>query len=271
MTTGTSIDELAERWREDLASWALPADILEQAETPPWTHPVSMFLVTDAITDSPSHRIARAAVPVGGSVLDVGCGGGRAAMALIPPAGTVVGVDHQQAMLDAFADAATRRGAVHHQVLGDWPDVADLVPACDVAVCHHVAFNVPDIVPFIEALDAHARLRVVLEIPLRHPLSMLNDLWLRFWGLQRPVRPSADDLLAIVRALGHDARMERWSDPEFGSRSPMSEADRLQFTRIRLCLPPEREAELAEALRAAPPEQGRELATIWWDATPVGR
>ena len=265
MIDDTTAQQLADRWQADLGSWALPQEILDQAETPPWSHPVAMFTVGDEIADSPSHRAARAALPPGGSVLDIGCGGGRAAMALVPPAGTVVGVDHQQGMLDEFADAAVRRGVVHHQYLGDWPDVADLVPECDVVVCHHVAYNVPDIVPFVQALDAHARRRVVLELPTRHPLSNLNPLWERFWGLVRPTRPTADDLLTLIRALGHDARMEVWPDPDFGSRSPMSDADRLRFTRIRLCLPAEREPEVAQALQELGPAPARELATIWWD------
>lgn len=265
MIDDTALASLAGGWRTDLESWALPQEILDQAEVPPWSHPVAMFTVSEEIADSPSHRAARAALPTGGSVLDIGCGGGRAAMALVPPAGTVVGVDHQQAMLDEFADAAVRRGVIHHEYLGDWPEVADLVPECDVVVCHHVAYNVPDIVPFIEALDAHARGRVVLELPTRHPLSHLNALWERFWGLHRPTRPSADDLLALIRALGHDAQMEVWPDPDFGRRSPMSDAERLRFTRIRLCLPAEREPEVAQAVQELGDPPGRELATIWWD------
>ena len=137
--------EHLDQWRVDLASWAIPEEILAQAEEKPWVHPVAMFTVEDDITDSHSHRIAREAVPPDGSVLDVGSGGGRASLALVPPAGMVVAVDHQQGMLDAFAEAAERRGVRHREFLGDWPAVVDEVPECDVVVCHHVAFNVADI------------------------------------------------------------------------------------------------------------------------------
>ena len=85
------VDDLLNRWRDDLASWAIPDEILSQAPDTPWIHPVSMFTVDDEVADSPSHRAARAALPDQGSVLDVGCGGGRAAMALVPPASMVVG------------------------------------------------------------------------------------------------------------------------------------------------------------------------------------
>ncbi len=257
--------DLADRWRRALAGWAIPQVILEQAEVAPWVHPVEMFTVEGEIADSPSHAAARDALSPGGSVLDIGCGGGRASFALTPPAGTVVGVDHQQGMLDAYADGAVRHGVVHHEFLGDWPDIADAVPECDVVVCHHVVYNVPDIVPFLEALDAHARRRVVIEMPTQHPLASFNSLWKRFWDLDRPTTPTADDLLAIVESLGHRPTMQVWTDPTFGRRSAMTEAERVRFTRLRLCLPAEREAEVAAALAVAGPEPPRELATIFWD------
>ncbi len=265
MTDGVSLADLSEQWQDDLASWAIPPAILDQAEEAPWSHPVAMFTVAGEITDSPSHRLARADVPSTGSVLDVGSGGGRAAFAVTPPAGTLVAVDHQQAMLDEFADGAVRRGVVHHEYLGDWPAVADAVPECDVVVCHHVAYNVAAIVPFLQALNDHARRRVVIEIPMQHPISALSPLWKRFWDLDRPTRPTAEDLYDICLAMGFEARIERWEDPEFGHRSPLSAVDEIRFTRIRLCLPAERSDEVAEALASAGPGRPRELATIWWD------
>lgn len=256
---------LLDRWRADLASWAIPEEILAQAPEKPWVHPVAQFRVDDEVEDSPSHRIARVAVPKDGSVLDVGSGGGRASMALVPPASTLVAVDHQQGMLDAYEEAATRRGVRSHLYLGDWPQVADEVPECDVVVCHHVLYNVPELGPFLTALNAHARTRVVVELPTRHPLSHLNPLWQQFWGLSRPTRPTAQDARAIAQALGFDAHLEVWHDPSWGQRVQLPEADRVAFARIRLCLTEDRDAEVAAALIAQGDEQPREVATLWWD------
>jgi SAM-dependent methyltransferase len=256
---------LLDRWRDDLASWALPQGILDQAPESPWSHPVAMFTVGEEIEDSISHRIAREGLPPEGSVLDVGSGGGRASLALVPPASMLVAVDHQQAMLDAFASAALARGVRSHQYLGDWPDVADAVPECDVVVCHHVAYNVADIGPFLVALDSHARRRVVVEIPMHHPLSNTNVLWKKFWGLNRPVVPTAHDLAAICTALGFDAHTKVWQDVTWGRRVDLGEAERVRFTRTRLCLPVERDPEVAEALRELGDPPPREMATIWWD------
>jgi SAM-dependent methyltransferase len=255
----------AQRWLEDLASCAIPDEILAAAPESPWIHPVEMFVVADEVPDSPSHRRAREAVPPGGSVLDVGSGGGRAAMALVPPAATVAGVDHQQGMLERFTEAARARGVRSETLLGDWPEVAGRTPVCDVVVCHHVAYNVPDLAPFLLALSSHAARRVVLELPAYHPLSHMAPLWRQFWGLERPVRPTAQDALAVALEAGIDARIETWIDPPFASRTSITPEQNAHYMRVRLCLPESREPDVAAALAAAGPDGPRESATIWWD------
>ena len=267
LSVDPTADELAMKWRTDLASWAIPDEILSQVTTPPWIHPVAMFTVDGTIPDSKSHQIARAAASLGGSVLDIGSGGGRAAFALVPPAGTVIAVDRQQDMLDEFAEAAARRGVLHEEFLGDWPAVADGVPAADVVVCHHVAFNVPDILPFLQALNSHATKRVVLEMPFHHPLTHLNPLWKKFWDLDRPTEPTAADLFAIATALGFDAQLANWLDETWGKRVAMPEEERIKLARIRLCLSEDRDAELAAALIKQGDNQPRRVATLWWDVS----
>lgn len=186
-------------------------------------------------------------------------------MALVPPAGTLMAVDHQQGMLDAFGDAAARRGVRSALYLGDWPAIANMVPECDVVVCHHVVFNVPDIVPFLQALDRHARARVVIEMPVHHPLTHLNPLWKQFWDLDRPSRPTSDDLLALARAMGFDAHSQEWEDQTWGQRVALPDAERVRFARIRLCLADDRDAEVAAALIASADQAPRAVSTIWWD------
>lgn len=253
-----------QHWRTALASWAIPEHIMSQAPQNPWIHPVAQFTVVDQIADSPSHATARAALPAGGSVLDVGCGGGRAALALVPPAGHIIGVDHQQGMLTAFAQAATERGITHEEVLGDWPDVAGHTPIADVVVCHHVAYNVAELAAFITALSEHARHRVVLELPMRHPLTWMNPLWKQFWDIDRPTEPTAYDALAIIRGLGYDAQLIEFTE-EITRGSALDPQAQAEATCVRLCLPVDRAEEIAAAISAADHASPRELATIWWD------
>jgi SAM-dependent methyltransferase len=256
----------AEKWRDDLASWAIPEEIRAQAPQDPWIHPVAQFLAPDGpIPDSPAHAAAREALPEGGSVLDVGCGGGRAALALVPPAGLLIGVDHQQGMLDAFAEAAAKRGVASEVILGDWPDVAPVTPVADVVVCHHVAYNVWELPAFVDALTAHARRRVVLELPVRHPLTWMNPLWKQFWDLDRPTSPTADDALTVIRDAGYDAQLVEFDDVV--QRIPLDPVAQAQSACIRLCLPVNRADEVAAAVQAADAGTPRRLAAIWWDVS----
>lgn len=258
----------ARRWAEDLASWTIPPEILERAPEPPWGCPPELFAhaAEDAVAPgaplTPSNRRALEALPDGGSVLDVGVGGGAASLPLAPPAASVTGVDENPRMLAAFAGLAEQRGVTHAEVEGTWPAAAGSVAAADVAVCHHVLYNVPELVPFIEALTGKTRRRVVLEITAGHPQSSLNDLWRRFHGTERPSRPTADDAVAVLREMGLDPDVEAWEAP--GRWAGVAREVLVGFARRRLCLPPERDPEVAEALDDGFFSGPRRLVTIWW-------
>lgn len=255
---------LTSQWSSDLAAWGIPADILDQAPENPWIHPPALFTVPDEISDSPSHRRARKKVEVNGSILDVGCGGGIAAFAASPPATTVIGVDHQQEMLDMFTETAESRKLAHQEFLGDWPDVAPQVPHADVVTCHHVVYNVPRIEEFIEALDTHAHHRVVIEMPQEHPLANMSAAWKYFWDLDRPTNPTSHDFVAILKSMGLNAQYEDWSHPV---RTGLSEDENARFMTIRLCLPESRQDEVRDFFRHHPTPLERKLTTIWWDKT----
>lgn len=251
-----------DKWRIDLESWAIPQEILAQAEVPPWFHPTALFALPEKIWDSPSHQRAREAMPVGGTVLDIGCGGGIAAFAIAPPASHVIGVDHQSEMLAMFAANAAERGLQCDVIEGFWPAVADKVPVADVVTVHHVVYNVGDIKPFIEALNSHATKRVVIELPLVHPMTPRSNGWKHFWNLDRPTSPTADDFFKVLQEMGIQAKMEK-----FEGRILLDEGedDRVEYTRMRLCLPESRRDEVVEFLKTDPSPTSRQLAVIWWD------
>jgi SAM-dependent methyltransferase len=263
----------AGEWRTALEEWAIPPAILEAAPESPWGFSVDLFARrADAAlaTVTPSVQRALADLPEGGTVLDVGCGGGAASLPLAARAGHLIGVDSAPRMLEEFARRAREAGVRATTVEGAWPAVAAQTPPADVVVCHHVAYNVAELAPFAAALTDHARRLVVLELTREHPLSVLNDLWLQFHGLQRPARPTADDVVAVLREMGLAPQREDWTAPP--STPFASEADLVAWTRRRLCLPAERDAEIAAALAERMVRQpdgtvsqpGRRVVTLWW-------
>lgn len=251
-------------WARSLAQWAIPNEILDQATTSPWIHPPVLFQVPDEINVSISHTRAFEALAPDGSVLDVGCGGGIAAFALTPPASHVIGVDHQPEMLEMFAVNAKKHEVTCEVFEGFWPDIAPEVPVADVVVCHHVVYNVSDIGPFLRALNSHARSRVVIEMPTRHPLSNMSGAWKHFWNLDRPTQPTSEDLLEVLREIGFNPRVQYWTGP---LRDRIDLDQESEFMRIRLCLPPERLQEVREYLIANSLPRQRDIATIWWDVS----
>jgi SAM-dependent methyltransferase len=265
--------DAAEYWRDQLAQWAIPADILAGAEESPWTVPTQVFARrADASVRQPvgaSYRRASEASGEDGTVLDVGCGAGAASLPLGRP---IVAVDTSADMLAALTERALGLGLPVRTVQGRWPDVAPQTPAADVVVCHHVAYNSPDLDAFAAALTDHARRRVVLELTPRHPMSPLNPLWTRLHGLARPEHPTADDAVAVLRELGLDPHVESSPRPPRGGYRSLD--DLVAVTRGRLCLPPGRDPELRAALLdlGVDPEHPADLArtpdtviTLWWD------
>jgi SAM-dependent methyltransferase len=271
VTSGDAAGPAARGWSARLAGWAVPREILRSVSRPPWYVPPDLLRAAHRSSpDTPSTGLARAALPEqGGSVLDVGCGGGRAGLALVPPAVHVTGVDRDSGLLEAFQVAARERRASFRAVHGDWPAVADDVEDADAVVCHHLLYNVGDLAGFALALHARARRRVVVEMRREHPMVALAPLWRQFWGVERPDGPTADDAVAVLREVGLPARRVGWLEPPPPRADTALFERQVELTRIRLCLPAERDPEVAAALRARGSPAPRDMVTIWWDRTDV--
>lgn len=255
----------AQRWREALASWAIPDDILAAAPVPPWGFSVAGFAERAARQrerPTPGHARAREALPDGGSVLDVGCGGGAATLPLIPPASRAVGVDQTEGMLETFAAAVTELGADVMTIAGRWPDVASETPVADVVVCQDVVYNVADLDDFGVALTGHARRRVVVVLPTVHPMTWTAPLWKALHGIDRPTVPTVDDAVAVIEATGAVVQRERFREPTLWLHADIEEA--VAHVRLRLCLPESRDDEIREALARHPLPKEREAWVLWW-------
>ncbi len=271
----------AERWRAGLDAWRIPPEILAGAVASPWTLPVNVFAGrARKQVDEPSglsYDVAVEALPLGGTVLDVGAGAGAASLSLRGVAGVLTAVDESEAMLATFTDLATAASVAARTIVGTWPAIATIVPTADVVVCHHVLYNVADLVPFVNALTAHARHRVVVEITNRHPAALLNPVWSALHGIDRPDGPTAADAVEVIASTGVDPHQQSWRRPITQDGTDYDEL--IASTVRRLCLGPERVGDVEAALRDLGVSRDRpylgpslrELVTIWWDVPPLTR
>lgn len=257
--------DAADQWRRDLMQWGIPPEIEAAAERSPWGHPADRFAMrADTATQAPGgasfDRAAEALVEPG-SVLDVGAGVGAGGLPLLPYATSLTAVDPSEQMLGMLAERATPSPTTTRVVVGRWPEVAAEVGVHDVVVCHHVLYDVPDLAPFLAALTATARRRVVVELPPVHPQTWMAPLWLRFHGVVRPTTPTSADVVAVLHEIGvADVVVDRWTRDD-----PGHPVDVALITR-RLCLPESAEPAVADAQAELPPAP-RAVVTLSWPGT----
>jgi len=264
MTPTQNGESAGERWRRMVEALAVPTAIAGDAEDKPVLLEPERFRwkpdVDAAQPVRPSRRRALEALPEGGSVLDVGVGGGASSLGLVPKAALIVGVDHNEGMLELFRESAEQAGVEARTVQGLWPEVADEVAPVDVAVCHHVMYRARHPEGFAMALTAKARARVVVELSAEPPLAALNPLWKSIHGVERPEWPVADAAEQVLAAMGLAVERE---DTVLPPRAPEVTPEMVAFARSRLYASPEHDAEIEAYLRNREPQEQRVVA-LWW-------
>jgi len=259
-----SLSRPGDEWREALRLSAVPQSILDNAPEPEVALEPERFRwkpEEDAAQPvRPSRRRALEALPEGGSVLDVGVGGGASSLGLVPRAGLIIGVDPIPGMLESFEASAAAAGVAARTVLGTWPAAAGEVEVADVAVCHHAMYRVAEIEDFVTAMTERARKRVVVELSTHSPLAALDPLWKIIHGIDRPDWEVADMAQGVLASLGLDVQRE---DIVLPPRPQEVTPQLVAFSRRRLYVGPERDAEIEHFLRSRVAKEHR-VAALWW-------
>lgn len=205
------------------------------------------------------------------TVLDIGAGTGGSCIPIARSGINVTAVEPDAGMSDQLRTATTDLpvSVVH----GGWPDVSDQLGMFDVVTATHVIHNIHDAIPFIQAMERHAKRAVVIQEFLVHPWAHLGPYYLALHDLERPTGPTIEDLVALVEeAAGQTPNVEHWE----GERPTvyLDWDELLGFYGRRLVLPVDRRDELRELLEVDFHETGdgvqernprKGKATVWWE------
>ena len=170
----------------------------------------SLFRADPTRTDDPLVAALLALVRPGDTWLDVGAGAGRFALpiarALDPSGGSVVALDASPSMLEALEEIAEDHAIENVRTVElRWPpDGSALDFGADVGLIAHVGYDVEQIGPFLDALEAASRRLCVALLMERVPASAADPFWPPVHGEERVPLPALPDALELLTARGRD-------------------------------------------------------------------
>ncbi len=200
---GLDSDVLLAEWeRRVRANYAQAEHYREAPERPDFYAPIaSTFKVDPRRTDEPALDVLRGLVAPGEKWLDIGAGGGRYALPLALAGARVTAIDPSPGMLGVLREAAAEFSVDGVETVeGRWP--MDNVPTADVAFIAHVSYDIAQIGPFLDAMEASARRLCVAVLLAEAPATQAAKLWPAVHGVERELLPGLPEFLALLLARG---------------------------------------------------------------------
>jgi len=175
-----------------------------------------MFRADPRRRDEPTLEALRALVRPEDTVLDIGAGGGRYALPLALETRRVTAIDPSDGMLRVMREGLAEHAINNVEVVaGRWPAVASGL-AADVALISHIGYDVEDIGPFLDAMEAAARRLCVAVLLEQPPPTEADRLWPDVHGVERAALPALPEFLALLLARG------RFFEVHLVERSPQT-------------------------------------------------
>ena len=197
------VDALLAAWRERVAA---DREQVERAREEPdpadfYAPTAGRFRMDPHRTDDATLNVLLSLVHADESWLDIGAGGGRYALPLALAVREVVAVDPSPAMIAALSeDAATNRIENCRVIESPWP-MPD-PPHADVALMAHVGYDIADIGPFLDQMEACAS-RLCVAVMGQSAMATVSALfWLPIHGEPRVRLPALPELATLLFARG---------------------------------------------------------------------
>lgn len=203
-----------ERWDELLTSRAQQMDAayaqLGRTSADFWDRRAKGFYRTTKATVAydPFMLKLRQVVTPQTSVLDVGAGTGRLALALAPQAKEMLVVEPNAAMLEYLRRDAQEQGLANISYLQTtWQDAPNNL-SVDIVICSHVLYPIQGIVPFLTKLQTATREACYIYMRATPIDALTNHLWRHFHGDDRCLPPGYIHALDVLYEMGIFANVE---------------------------------------------------------------
>jgi len=210
-----------EAWRRRVSANREQAERLREG-TPPrdfYAAVASDFRANPRRTDDPALDLLRSLVRQDETWLDIGAGGGRYALPLALLAKTVIAVEPSEGMRNVLQEGLAEHGISNVQIVpARWP--MDAAPTADVALIAHIGYDIEEIGPFIDAVEASARRLCVAVLVTPSPPYAAEAFWPPIHDEARVSLPALEEFLALLLARG------RLFELRLCARAPLMHADR---------------------------------------------
>jgi len=150
--------------------------------------------------------------------LDVGAGGGRYALPLALRVREVIAIDPSPSMLGALTEDAIAAGIGNIKAIeARWPMARP--PKGDVALAAHVGYDIAEIGPFVDQLEAQARRLCVAVMGESAMQTVAALFWRQIHGEPRVRLPALPEFLVLLTARGRlpDVTLVNRTPPTFAS------------------------------------------------------
>jgi hypothetical protein len=133
--------------------------------------------------------------------LDIGSGGGRYALPLALRVKEVIAVEPSASLRATLLQGMTDYNIPDIRIIdGRWPLVSP--PASDVALIAHVGYDIENIGPFLQAMEASARRLCIAVFTDKAPSAAAAPFWPGVHGEERRPLPALREFLVLQIARG---------------------------------------------------------------------
>lgn len=203
-----------ERWHEILDARAKQMDAtyacLGRTSADFWERRAKNYhrSTKETVTSDPLFLKLRQAVTPQTTVLDVGAGTGRFALALAPYAQHITAVEPNEAMLNYLQQDAAEEGLTNISYLHTrWQDAPTDLSA-DIVLCSHVLYPIWDIDTFVTKLHSATRRACYIYMRAAHFDASTSFLWKHFHGAERRFAPGYIHALNVLFEMSIYADVE---------------------------------------------------------------